>query len=138
MVPAYECYADGSVGARVRMMCRGGCLPVRGARRVQWRKESPECSCGMVETRDHLFLECERLKGMRDEWQASVDQGSDWEGLILGLTGTQADQDRTQKYIGEVWIRRRETERGRAEAERTVVVAGSVLDTDLALMVAHA
>ena len=29
MAPEVVKYADGSVGARVRMLCRGGCLPVR-------------------------------------------------------------------------------------------------------------
>ena len=29
--PTNEKYANGSVGARVRLMVRGGCLPVRGS-----------------------------------------------------------------------------------------------------------
>ena len=32
--PRNESFADGSVGARVRLMVRGGCLPVRGSERM--------------------------------------------------------------------------------------------------------
>ena len=34
--PRNESFADGSVGARVRLMVRGGCLPVRGSERMTW------------------------------------------------------------------------------------------------------
>ena len=35
--PRNESFADGSVGARVRLMVRGGCLPVRGSERMTWK-----------------------------------------------------------------------------------------------------
>ena len=33
--PNNEKYANGSVGARVRLMVRGGCLPVRGSNEME-------------------------------------------------------------------------------------------------------
>ena len=33
--PRKKSFADGSVGARVRLM--GGCLPVRGNKRMAWK-----------------------------------------------------------------------------------------------------
>ena len=30
-------FADGNVGARVRLMVRGGCLPVKGSERMTWK-----------------------------------------------------------------------------------------------------
>ena len=35
--PKNEKYANGSVGARVRLMVRGGCLPVRGSKGMDWK-----------------------------------------------------------------------------------------------------
>ena len=35
--PRNESFADGSVGARVSLMMRGGCLPVRGSERMAWK-----------------------------------------------------------------------------------------------------
>ena len=35
--PINESFADGSVGATVRLMVRGGCLPLRGSVRITWK-----------------------------------------------------------------------------------------------------
>ena len=35
--PKNEKYANGSVGARVRLMVRGGFLPVRGSKGLKWK-----------------------------------------------------------------------------------------------------
>ena len=35
--PRNESFADGNVGAGVRLMVRGGCLPVRGSDRMTWK-----------------------------------------------------------------------------------------------------
>ena len=42
-------YVDGSVGAMVRMMVRGGCLPVRGNIRMSWKYDNEHGVCGEVE-----------------------------------------------------------------------------------------
>ena len=38
-------YVDGSVGAIVRMMVRGGCLPVRGNTIMSWMYDDEHCVC---------------------------------------------------------------------------------------------
>ena len=32
-----ESFANGSVGARVRLLVRGGCLPVKGSEMMTWK-----------------------------------------------------------------------------------------------------
>ena len=44
--PKNEKYANGSVGARVRLMVRGGCLPVRGSKGMDWKYDDDLCACG--------------------------------------------------------------------------------------------
>ena len=43
-----EKYVDGSVGAMVKMMVRGGCLPVSGSNRMSWKYDGMRCVCGDV------------------------------------------------------------------------------------------
>ena len=52
--PKNENYANGSVGARVRLMVRGGCLPVRGLK--EWKYDDDLCVCGTKETEIHVFF----------------------------------------------------------------------------------
>ena len=40
-----EKYANDSVGARVRLMVRGGCLPVRGSKGMEWKYDDDLCVC---------------------------------------------------------------------------------------------
>ena len=48
--PRRDSFAYGSVGAKVRMMVRGGCLPVRGSGTIKWKYQDYICGCGPVET----------------------------------------------------------------------------------------
>ena len=50
--PKNEKYANGSVGAsvRIRLMVRGGCLPVRGSKGMEWKYDDDLCVCGTKET----------------------------------------------------------------------------------------
>ena len=45
-----ESFADGKVGAGVRLMVRGGCLLVRGSDKLTWKYDDYKCPCGLVET----------------------------------------------------------------------------------------
>ena len=54
--PRNESFADGSVGARVRLMVRRGCLPVRGSERMTWKYDDCRCGCGLVETEMHVLF----------------------------------------------------------------------------------
>ena len=62
-LPMIEKYVDGSVGAMVRMMVRGGCLPVRGGclpvggnTRMSWKYDDEHCVCE-VESEEHMLLD---------------------------------------------------------------------------------
>ena len=46
--PMNEKCVDGSVGAMVRMMMRGRCLPVRGSTRMSWKYDDIHCVCVYV------------------------------------------------------------------------------------------
>ena len=54
--PKNEKYANGSVGARVRLMVREGCLPVRGSKGMEWKSDDDLCVWGTNETRSMCFL----------------------------------------------------------------------------------
>ena len=49
-------YVNGSLGARVRLMVRGGCLPVRGYKGMEWQYDDDWCACETKETEMHVFL----------------------------------------------------------------------------------
>ena len=51
-------YANGSVGARVRLMVREGCLPVRGSKGMEWKYDDDlrVCVCGTKETEIHVYF----------------------------------------------------------------------------------
>ena len=44
--PRNESFTDGNVGAGVRLMVRGGLLPVRESERMTWKYEDDKCRCG--------------------------------------------------------------------------------------------
>ena len=52
-----ESFADRSVGARVRLMLRGGCLPVKESGRMAWKYDDDCCGCGKVEKEEHALFE---------------------------------------------------------------------------------
>ena len=52
-----EKYANGSVGARVRFMVRGCCLPVRGFKGMEWKYDDDLCVwAGQKKQRSMCFL----------------------------------------------------------------------------------
>ena len=81
-----EGFADGSVGTRVRLMVRGGFLPVRGSERMTWKYDDCRCVCGLVETEMHVLFEC-TLYEERERWRGAVGylkDGMDEYELIKG------------------------------------------------------
>ena len=55
--PKNDKYANGSVGARVRLLVRGGVLPVGGFKGMEWKYADDLCECGTKETDIPVFLE---------------------------------------------------------------------------------
>ena len=56
--PMNEKYANDSVGVRVRLMVRGGYLPVRGSKGMEWKYDADLSVCGTKETKIHILFEC--------------------------------------------------------------------------------
>ena len=55
--PRNEKYANGSVGARVGLLVRGGFLPVRGSKGMEWKYDDDLCVCGTKETEINVPFE---------------------------------------------------------------------------------
>jgi hypothetical protein len=93
----HERYLDDRVdlkGARLKMLCRTGCLPTmeRVGREVRpkWAKERRTCmACneGAVETVQHFILDCPNYEHHRKELFCAVDKT-----LTRALDGTQIEQ----------------------------------------------
>ena len=49
-------FADGSVGARVRMMVMGLCLPVRGSEWMAWKYHDHCCGCAKSQQKNMCCL----------------------------------------------------------------------------------
>ena len=56
--PKNEKYTNGSLGARVRLMVMGGCLPVRGCTGMEWNHDDNLCVCWTNKTEMHVLLVC--------------------------------------------------------------------------------
>ena len=59
-------FADGGVGAKVRLMVRGGCLTVRGIGTMKYVYQDDLYRCGQVETGEHVLFECNRYGQERE------------------------------------------------------------------------
>ena len=70
--PRNDSFADRSVGDRVRLMVRGGCLPVRGSERMAWKYDDDCCGCGQVETEEHVQFACNRYGEERLRWRGVI------------------------------------------------------------------
>ena len=46
--PRNKSFANGSVGAGVRLMLMAGYFPVRGSERMAWKYDDCRCGCGLV------------------------------------------------------------------------------------------
>lgn len=119
-IPKLETYANGSDGAKVRMMCRGDSLPVRMNNIVAWKYgEQKGCECGTEESERHVLLECRLYEGMRRDWLEKWRQvyGDDdpMEGILGYREMNEELEGEVMKAIGRIW-----RERERRELEREV------------------
>ena len=58
--PGRESFSDGSVGTKVRLMVRGGCLPVRESETMKWKYQDDLCGCGQMETEVHVLFDMDK------------------------------------------------------------------------------
>ena len=54
--PKNKKYGNGSVGARVILIVRGRCMPVRSSKGTEWKCDDDLCACGTKETDIHVFF----------------------------------------------------------------------------------
>ena len=115
-----EGYADGSYGARVRMMVRGDSLLVRASQNLAWKYEEDErsCVCGVgLEEERHVLLECHLYDDLREEWVEMWRREKGEMDLMEGVRGFVAVSPELEKTIlksvGGIWHRRERHERER-------------------------
>ena len=101
--PRNESFADGGVGVRVRLMVRGGCLPIRGSERMTWKYDDCRCGCGLVDTEIHVLFECTFYEEERERWRGDVGylkDGMDEYELIKGYhVRSNNDNDKVYSQI---------------------------------------
>ena len=96
----------------MRLMVRGGCLPVRVSKGMEWKYDNDLCVCGTKETEIHVLFECKcydmvRTCDMLEEKERTMD-------VIKGYVEVNDDvENETMKYLGEVWTERQRNERNR-------------------------
>ena len=109
--PGLEDYVNGGDGARVRMLLRGGYLPVRGNEKFTWRNRNTMCKCGEVETTAHWLFVCRLYEEERNQWEDSM---MDVE-LLKGYTFDKGNNNKAIKYLERMWRLRQEIEKDRED-----------------------
>ena len=112
--PAKEGYVNASVGAKVRMLLRGGYLPLRGNRKFQWRGADVKCICGEPETEDHFLFQCNQYATERQEWEMTLTGPcQDKKRVLKGYEGDDVASTNSITYLGKIWNKRSKFEKGR-------------------------
>ena len=57
----------------MRLMVRGGCLPVSGSKGMDWKYDDDLCVCGTKETDIHVLFECKCYDMVRRRWLRTWD-----------------------------------------------------------------
>ena len=102
-----ESFAGGSVGAKVRLMGRGGCLPVRGSGTMKWKYQVDLSGCGQVETDEHVLFEC-NLDGQEwERWRAIIKRLKDGMCEYEVMKGYHVEcneiEKETMRYLRVLW-----------------------------------
>ena len=82
----------------MRLMVRGGCLPVRGSKGMEWKYDDDLCVCG---TKVHVLLVCKCYDMVRRRWMRTWDVLDEKERTMDIIKGYVEDE--TMRYLGEVW-----------------------------------
>ena len=94
----------------MRLMVRGGCLPVRGSKGMEWKYYDDLCVCGTKETEIYVLFECKCYDLVRRRWIWTWDVLEEKERTMYVIKGYLEVNDdvenETLKYLGEVLIER--------------------------------
>ena len=102
--PRNERFADERVGAGVRLMVRGGCLPVRGSEGMKWKYDDDKCKCGLVETEKHVLL-----RGAVRELRDGMEE---YEIIIkYRVRSEKNNRKKPMRYLRVMWNSRQRHER---------------------------
>ena len=112
-----ESFADGSVGARVRLMVRGGYLHLRGSERMTWKYDDCRCGYGLVETEMHVLFECTLYEEERERWRGTVgylkDGMDEYELIKWYHVRSDEIEKETMRYMRVMWNSRQRHKRMR-------------------------
>ena len=115
-IPALESYANGGEAPRVRMLLRGGYLPVRGNEKFKWRDRNIMCRCGDVETLEHWLFQCNLYHDLRRGVENLLEEeGYDKISVLKGYTTDEEINKRGLKYLEEMWKGRKNIEKDRTD-----------------------
>ena len=103
-------------------MVRGGFLPIRGYKGMEWKYDDDLCVCGTKATEIHVLFKCKCYDLVRRRWMKTWDELDEKEStmdVIKGYVEVNDDVEKeTMKYLGEVW-----TERQRNKTNRINVIS---------------
>ena len=113
-IPALEEYANGSEAARIRMLLRGGYLPLRGNEKFGWRNRNTLCRCGEVETVEHWIFQCDIYRSVRRQWNFFLEVGgSNIMNILKGYSTDKEISEKGLKFLGSMWNLRKSNENNR-------------------------
>ena len=109
-------YVDGSIiCAMVRIMVRGGSLPVRGSTRMTWKYDEIHCVCGDVESEKHVLLDCNLYVDVRRRRKEKMD--AEHADMYEDIQGYEVNNECIEKepmcYMSMVWSARQRSELSR-------------------------
>ena len=85
-------------------MVRGGCIPVRGSKGMEWKYDDDLCVCGTKETKIYVLFECKCYDLVRRRWMRTWDVLEEKERTMDVTKGYV--ENKTMNYLGEVWTER--------------------------------
>ena len=96
------------MGARVRLMVRGGCLPVRGSKGMEYKYDYDICVCGTKETEIHVLFDCKCYGLVRRRWMRTWDELEKKRTMDVTKEYVEVNdvvENKTMRYL-DVWTER--------------------------------
>ena len=98
-------------------MVKGGFLPVRGSKGMEWIYDDDLCMCGTNQNEIHVLFECKGDDLVRRRWMRTwnvLDEKERTMDVVKGYVEVNDDvENEAMKYLGEVWTERQRNKRNR-------------------------